>query len=98
MDNGGGSATGTRDCEIERGVKEGEMNSTGLQKRRIEIRATVLILVITFVSLAPAHAQEAGGTIVGAVTDPSGAAVASANMTIRNVATGVERVVPTNED
>jgi outer membrane receptor protein involved in Fe transport len=68
------------------------------QKNRIEIPTCVLIFAMAIVSLVPTHAQEAGGTIVGTVTDPSGAAVANANMTIRNVATGVERTVPTNAD
>jgi hypothetical protein len=44
------------------------------------------------------RAQEAGGTIIGEVTDVSHAAVNNANVVIRNVATGVERAVPTNDD
>jgi hypothetical protein len=65
---------------------------------RVLAAMTRLIVVLMIVSWPSLRAQEAGGTIVGSVTDPSGAAVASANMTIRNVATGVERVVPTNDD
>src|SRR5712691_11210568 len=68
------------------------------QKKRIAIQAFVLMLVLVIVSLAAAHAQEAGGTILGVVTDPSGAAVGNANVSIKNVATGVERSVPTNDD
>jgi hypothetical protein len=74
------------------------LNSLTQQMKRIGMPAFVLILVLAIVSLAPAHAQEAGGTILGVVTDQSGAAVASANVTIKNVATGVERSVPTNGD
>lgn len=74
------------------------LNSLTQQKKRIGIQAFVLIFVLAIFSLAAARAQEAGGTILGVVTDPSGAAVASANVTIKNVATGVERSVPTNAD
>ncbi len=66
--------------------------------KRVGIQAPVLIFVLAILSLTVARAQQSGGTIAGAVTDPSGAAVAGANVTIRNVATHVERSVPTNED
>jgi hypothetical protein len=56
----------------------------------------VLLLFLLF--SFPLAAQEAGGTIVGTVTDPSGAALANANVSIKNVATGVERNVTTNAD
>src|SRR5260370_7915412 len=93
------SSARTKDRETERGMKEGGMaKSLELQKNRIGIRTCVLIFAMVIVSLAPTQAQEAGGTIVGTVTDPTGAAVANANMTIRNVATGVERTQPTNAD
>jgi Carboxypeptidase regulatory-like domain len=59
---------------------------------------TGLIVVFMIVPLRHLRAQEAGGTIVGTVTDPSGAAVASANVAIKNTATGVERSVSTNAD
>lgn len=62
------------------------------------LRAFVVTLLFFFVSITTIDAQEAGGTIVGTVTDPSGAAVASANVTIINVATGVERNSTTNTD
>ena len=68
--------------------------------RRIDkrwIAAFFLLLFISVNSLDPIHAQEAGGTILGAVTDPSGAAVGDAKVTIKNVGTGVERSMATNE-
>jgi hypothetical protein len=40
-----------------------------------------------------ASAQTAGGTILGAVTDTSGAAIVSSIVTIRNVETGITRTV-----
>jgi hypothetical protein len=73
-------------------------NSLGLQKRWVGLRKCVLVLGMAMAWLAPVEAQEAGGTIVGTVMDPSGAAVASASVTIRNVATGVERTSTTNVD
>jgi hypothetical protein len=73
-------------------------NSLGLQKRWVGLRKCVLILGMAMAWLTPVEAQEAGGTIIGTVMDPSGAAVASANVTIKNVATGVERTSTTNVD
>src|SRR5260370_20944987 len=86
------SSARTKDRETERGMKEGGMaKSLELQKNRIGIRTCVLIFAMVIVSLAPTQAQEAGGTIVGTVTDPTGAAVANANMTIRYLPTGAQR-------
>jgi hypothetical protein len=42
------------------------------------------------------HAQVAGGTMLGTVTDASGAMVTGAQVTITDIATGVSRVVPTD--
>ena len=52
-----------------------------------------LFSVVLMTKLAPAQAT---GTIQGTVTDPTGAALASAQLTVRNLATGLERSVPTN--
>src|SRR5215469_2032111 len=38
------------------------------------------------------------GTILGTVTDPAGAAVANASISITNLASGVTRVIQTNGD
>ena len=77
-------------------------NSMRHKKTSIEIRALFamigLIVVLMTVPSAHLRAQEAGGTIVGTVTDPSAAAVSSAKVSIKNIATGVERSVPTNDD
>jgi len=84
-------------------LKEIEMaNSMRHKKTCIEIRALfalIGLIVVLMIVLSPhLRAQEAGGTIVGTVTDPSGAAVSGANVSIKNIATGVERSVPTNDD
>jgi hypothetical protein len=58
----------------------------------------VLILGLCLVNLRSLHAQVAGGTLSGTITDPSGAAVANAQVTIKNSATGVARAVTTNTE
>jgi Carboxypeptidase regulatory-like domain len=60
------------------------------------VRFAVIALSILFLAAlaTPAFAQEA--TIVGTVTDPSGAAVADAKVTVTNVDTGVSKVFLTN--
>jgi hypothetical protein len=59
---------------------------------------TICMFFLVFLALcAPAaFAQEA--TIVGTVTDPTGAAVPNASISIVNNDTGVERTIPTNGD
>ena len=47
---------------------------------------------------APLWAQTGGSTIVGTVTDPTGAAIVGATVTVTNVATGVSRNYTTNSD
>ena len=48
--------------------------------------AVVLCLTI---SLAPISAQTTAGAIVGTVTDPSGAVIAGATITVTNMDTGI---------
>src|SRR5215470_2623324 len=61
------------------------------------VRFAVIVLALLFLAAlaTPAFAQEA--TIVGTVTDPSGAAVADAKVTLTNTETGVSKVIPTND-
>ena len=70
--------------------------SLGPAARRCASRLTLLFAAIFTMFAAQALAQEA--TIVGTVTDPSGAAVANAAVTITNNDTGVARNLPTNSD
>jgi hypothetical protein len=67
-------------------------------KRSMAPRIVVATLLLLIVPLTQGAAQEAGGTIVGTVTDPSGAAVADARVTIKSLATGLERSSTTNAD
>ncbi|MGH9354623.1 MAG: carboxypeptidase regulatory-like domain-containing protein [Terriglobia bacterium] len=57
----------------------------------------VAVLVLSFfVSAYPARAQVTGGTLTGTVTDPSGAVVPGAKVSVKNTSTGVTRDVMTN--
>jgi len=70
--------------------------SLGLAVRRNGSRLAVLLAAVFVIFAGQALAQEA--TILGTVTDPSGAAVANATITITNTDTGVARSLPTNGD
>jgi len=60
---------------------------------KIAVSAFV-ILAVAILSTSPAYAQVSGATLSGTITDPSGAAIAGAMVTITNKATGVTRAVP----
>ena len=57
-------------------------------------------MLLAFVVLAAAalSAQTFRGTILGTVTDPSGAVVSGAKVTVRNTGTGLERTAQTSAD
>src|SRR5579883_1470038 len=57
-------------------------------------RAAALLLCLSVTSL---FGQAVSGNIIGTVTDPSGAAVANAQITIANVGTGTSTQVTTND-
>src|ERR1700720_2817269 len=58
-----------------------------------------LLVSLLFCGIAAnVHAQVAGGTISGTVTDSSGRVINNVQITITNLATGVTRDVTTNED
>src|SRR6188508_1201349 len=70
---------------------------------RCFVRKTTFIFALVAVLLAfplasMAHAQVTSATIVGTVTDSSGAALPGATVTAKNVDTGFNRTVPSNED
>jgi hypothetical protein len=67
-----------------------------LDAKRTLTRLCFLLAAMFALLAASAFAQEA--TIVGTVTDPSGAAVPNATITITNNDTGVQRTLPTNGD
>jgi Carboxypeptidase regulatory-like domain/TonB-dependent Receptor Plug Domain len=59
---------------------------------------TSILLMVVIIFPAALHAQVAGGTLSGTITDPTGRAVPQAQILIKNVATGVDRTVTTNTD
>jgi len=76
---------GTRSERCRSDGNGGSNDESRGKERRGWLRTFVMTLLLYFVSIGPVAAQEAGGTIIGTVTDPSGAALASANVTIKNV-------------
>ena len=58
-------------------------------------RIFLVFLLLAAVSLS---AQTFRGTILGTVTDPSGAVVAGAKVTVKNTGTGLERTTETSAD
>jgi Carboxypeptidase regulatory-like domain/TonB-dependent Receptor Plug Domain/TonB dependent receptor len=60
--------------------------------------ACLLVLLLFWGVAANLHAQVAGGTISGTVTDSSGRVINNVQITITNVATGVTRDVTTNDE
>jgi hypothetical protein len=67
------------------------LRSTGLRRILFAVLATLLALPLA------AAAQVTTATIVGAISDPSGAALPGAEVTARNVDTGLTRTVITGE-
>src|ERR1700756_2817655 len=63
-------------------------------KGRSVRKLAVLFVFLAFAALA--SAQEA--TIVGSITDPTGAAVPNVSITITNAATGQQRQLSTNSE
>src|SRR3984893_13182918 len=55
--------------------------------------AGLAVLALTALLSVQVHAQVAGGTLSGIVTDQSGAVVPKAEISIKNIATGVTRAV-----
>jgi hypothetical protein len=62
---------------------------------KVKCRLVCLLALAMTVLALPSFAQQA--TIVGTVTDPSGAVVPNVQVTITNTDTGVSHTIPTNE-
>jgi hypothetical protein len=57
-----------------------------------------IALLLLMLSFGAANAQEYRGTIAGSVTDPNGAIVPAATVTVQNVETNVSATATTNDD
>jgi Carboxypeptidase regulatory-like domain/TonB-dependent Receptor Plug Domain/TonB dependent receptor len=57
-----------------------------------------MVLVFVLLAAVSLSAQTFRGTILGTVTDPSGAVVAGAQVTVKNLGTGLERTTDTSAD
>ena len=57
-----------------------------------------MILAFVLLAVFTVSAQTFRGTILGTATDASGAVVAGAKVTVKNVATGLERTTETSAD
>jgi hypothetical protein len=68
-----------------------------MTKHRTLLFVNALALLLTILAL-PTQAQTNKATIVGTVTDPGGAVVANAKVTVVNTGTNAERTVETNDD
>jgi Carboxypeptidase regulatory-like domain/TonB-dependent Receptor Plug Domain len=68
------------------------------RKVRSSLLCALSMFAVTVLLAGVARAQLAGGTVQGTVTDKSGAAIAKAQVSIKNTDTGVSRDVETNED
>src|SRR6185369_3915761 len=55
------------------------------------------LVLITLISVV-VSAQTFRGTILGTVTDPNGAVVAGATITVKNTSTGLERTTTTDSE
>jgi hypothetical protein len=72
---------------------------SGFQETRMRFhRLVVAILLAVFMCWVPALAQSDRGAITGKVTDPSGALVPAAKVTVTNVETNEVREVETSEE
>ena len=66
--------------------------------RKLHVGALVCLAILFFAFGPSASAQTFRGTILGTVTDSSGASVVGATVTIKNTGTGLTRTVTTAED
>ena len=74
------------------------MNSAALARRTHRLAQISVLLILGLIALLaqPARAQ-GGATIVGTVTDPTGAVLPGAKITLTNTATGFIRAAESNE-
>src|SRR6266566_3309435 len=67
-------------------------------RRNISVALPVFALAISLLGAGRAHAQVSGATVSGTVTDPSGATVPNAQITVTEVGKQASRTVTTDSD
>src|SRR5438270_3166352 len=67
-------------------------SSARILRKNVFPFATIAICLFALIVSLPLFAQTTNGAIQGTVTDSSGAVVPNATITVRNTATGAERV------
>src|SRR2546423_7755424 len=72
------------------------MNPSSPSLSRIFWQLLLMILVLSCVLCAPLRAQNSQGTILGHVTDPTGAVVVGADVRLTNRATGIVKTLKTS--
>ncbi len=61
-------------------------------------RRHIFLISLILATFSPITFAQSTATLQGSVTDPSGAALSAAKVTVRNQATGLERIVQTDSD
>ena len=64
----------------------------------LKLKQIVLLALLALTLTVAAQGQEFRGSLTGRVTDPNGAIVAGATVTIKNIGTNGENTVTTNDD
>jgi hypothetical protein len=64
----------------------------------LKLRAVASLLPLLLMAMHPIHAQQGRGTILGTITDASGAVIPGATVTVANTATNVASTVTTNSE
>src|SRR5919202_6126950 len=79
-------------------LEKEERMSTSFLRRSASALMFVLLCLALGVGTAPAQSQASTGQITGTVTDPNGAAVANASVTVTNNETGFTRTATASEE